>query len=134
MRLGIFEWPLMYLAHSLCQGAFAQCRIAHRYPPGGFLPIPNCVTCVMHFAGMGVCTSIRAFSLHHAHNANFETFEMPCDHSRAKNHEFGYICPSSAFVRVSLPSIELLTGNHQGFLSDFKLRYVCDASAGMDVH
>jgi hypothetical protein len=31
----------------LCQGVLVQCRVAHRYPPGGSFPIKFCVTCVM---------------------------------------------------------------------------------------
>ena len=38
----------------LGQGVLVQCRVAHRYPPGGSFPILNCVTYVMHSAGTGV--------------------------------------------------------------------------------
>ena len=73
----------------LCQGVLVQCRVAHRYPPGGSFPILNCVTYVMLVRWNGRSASIWAFSLNHVRNALFETFGRPYDHSSKSDRGFG---------------------------------------------
>ena len=58
-------------ARCRCLGGLVQCRVAHRYPPGGSFPIEFCVTCVMLARWNGPSGSFWPISLHHTRNAPF---------------------------------------------------------------
>ena len=102
----------------LCQGVLVQCRVAHRYPPGSSFPILNCVTYVMHSAGMGVCASNWAFSLNDLHNAISETSGRPYDHSSKSDRGFGdsHPCVVRCLCQGVLVQCRVvrLTGTHRG--------------------
>ena len=83
-------------ARCLCQGILVQCRVAHRYPPGGSFPIKFCVTYVMLLRWNGRSALFWVFSLNHVRNALFQTFAGPYAHSSKSDLGFGDSHPSGA--------------------------------------